>query len=294
MTTSGFGRRSWFTLVALLLIPGCLEFKKQTVILKFDEKSEKITISSVYEGFYVGRDLDTDKKESLTKAKDDLSKFVGDEQAFRFGKFWVGFGLKPIPNDSPETAANKRRLALIVDIGRGRLLLNEDGKLSGMQMVTIKDRTAFQKVSNEIISQEVAKTKATPDVSEKSLDLMHKAAAEGHQWLKIKPGQWVVDIPMTGEDADKRLASIKNDKKTSEQFAETLKSFGFFEVVKTDHGLAATFGDGKSHIMTVVFEDKVKVASMEAELLEFANTPPMSIDRSQDTKAVMEKFRSSR
>ena len=45
------GWRSLFAVAALALVPGCLEFKKQTVLLKFDEKSDEITILSVYEGF---------------------------------------------------------------------------------------------------------------------------------------------------------------------------------------------------------------------------------------------------
>ena len=212
--TTGLGRRSWFALATLILIPGCLEFKKQTLILKFDDKSDKITILSVCEGFYVGGGR-LDKKEALKDAKDSLAEFVGEEPAFRYLAGWIAVSVKPMPDDSAEVAANKRRMAPIVEIGRGKLFLNEDGRLSGTQMVTIKDRKAFETALNELYSQQVAKTKSTPEVSAESLDLMHKAAAEGHKWVTITPGRFLFDLPMTGKDADKVLAKVMGEKKNA-------------------------------------------------------------------------------
>lgn len=291
MTTS-FGRRSWFALATLILIPGCLEFKKQTLILKFDDKSDKITILSVCEGFYVGGGR-LDKKEALKDAKDSLAEFVGEEPAFRYLAGWISLSVKPMPDDSAEVVANKRRIAPIVEIGRGKLFLNEDGRLSGTQTVTIKDRKAFEKSLNELFSQQVANTKSTPEVSAESLDLMSKAAAEGHKWVTITPGRCLIDLPMTGEDADKVLAKVMGEKENAVALAAMRKAFGSMELAKTDRGLTMTIGEGKSQIMTIVFEDKEKIARMEAELLEFAETPPMSIDRSLDSKTLIEKFRSS-
>ena len=296
MTTALVGKCSCLALAALILIPGCgdgLDVKKQTVIVKFDEKSEKITIFSVYEGFHV-RGAKRDKA-ALRKAEEELVEFVGAAASFRFLSVWANFSVTPKPEDSAEATANKRLMATVVEIGRGKLLLNEGGELSGFQTITIRDRKAFEKILNDLVSKEIANskmdadTKSDPELSADSVRLLKKAAREGHRWVRIMPGQFLITIPMTGDDAEKFVAKLANDK----SLAKIREAFGSFEVAKTDRGLAVTIGDGKSRIMTIRTLDEVKAAQLEAELLDFAKTPPMSIDRSQDTKAVMEKFRSS-
>lgn len=295
MTTARFVKCSCLALAAIILVPGCgdgLDSKKQTVVIKFDERSEKITILSLYEGFHV-RGAKGDQA-ALRKAEDELLEFVGVTPYFRFLSNWVNFSVSLKPDDSAETIANKRLMATVVEIGRGNLLLNERGELSGFQTVTIRDRKAFEKVVNELLSKEIANsnedadTKSTP-LSADSVRLMKKAAREGHRWVSVIPGQYLINIPMTGSDADKYVAKATND----ESMAKIREVFGSFEVAKTDRGLAVKFGDGKSRIMTIRTLDEGKAAQMEAELLDYAKTAPMWVDRSKDTRAVMEKFRTS-
>lgn len=285
--TTALGRRSWFALAALLLIPGCLDFAKQTVLIKFDEKTEKVTILSVYERFHVNRGLS--KKDSLKDAKESLSKFVGDEPNVVVFSKWINLNLIPEDDDPPEVNSIKRRLAAVMKIDRGRLLLNERGELSGFQTITIFDRTALVKVVNDSIS-DLVRSQPSLGMSDETDRLVKEAAKRGHRWVKISVGQVVVDVPMAEKDADKLMGDMRADASTMTSIREAV---GVFELSKTDHGIAAKLGDGKNRLMTIQHAFKEKTPKMERELLDFAKTPPMSIDQSQDTRAVMEKFRSS-
>lgn len=285
--TTALGRRSWFALAALLLIPGCLDFAKQTVLIKFDEKTEKVTILSVYERFHVNRGLS--KKDSLKDAKESLSKFVGDEPNVVVFSKWINLNLIPEDDDPPEVNSIKRRLAAVMKIDRGRLLLNERGELSGFQTITIFDRTALVKVVNDSIS-DLVRSQPSLGMSDETDRLVKEAAKRGHRWVKISVGQVVVDVPMSEKDADKLMGDMRADASTMTSIREAV---GVFELSKTDHGIAAKLGDGKNRLMTIQHAFKEKTPKMERELLDFAKTPPMSIDQSQDTRAVMEKFRSS-
>ena len=107
------------------------------------------------------------------------------------------------------------------------------------------------------------------------------------------PGQWSSTWPMAAEDADKLLDWIKVDKKGREDFAAFREAVGTFDVSKTERGLSATFGDGKSRLMTIRHDDKDEKPKHGGGTARIRPDAPDAHRPVQDTKAVIEKFRSN-
>src|SRR5438067_2162107 len=116
--------------LSLLFLPGCLEFKKQTLIVKFDDKSDKITCMSIYEGFYAGEGLhllqfkQSARRSDLDAAKTDLSRFVGDKRSLYLLSGLLEMDLDPDPTDPSEGAKVMRRLAPFLQLDRGKLFFD--------------------------------------------------------------------------------------------------------------------------------------------------------------------------
>ena len=150
-------RRSiiFLAILMVLILPGCLKIKQQSITAKFDKDSRKMTFLVVYEGLYVGMSSDkqADREKDLAKAKEQLAAFVGSQQRFDlFNGSIDSVNLGREASDNENVSSIKKKMASQIDIRNGAFLLNDDNELSIYQIITIQDYSEFVKLFNEVIS----------------------------------------------------------------------------------------------------------------------------------------------
>jgi hypothetical protein len=200
--------RWWRTLravaVALALLggAGCLTFEKETMVFVFPPGGQEVRGLLVYEGMAPS----AAKAADLERAKDELGEIYASRERFYLGAWPLLVSLKPGANDDPGTREGKALFRKHLVVRSGGLFLNENGRLCGYQVVTIRDRTKFVPALNGLIGRSMAEyaERALADprrradwLDEGSLRLMRRASQKRFEWVQIEPGRFGLTLPAT-------------------------------------------------------------------------------------------------
>jgi hypothetical protein len=282
---------------------GCLDFKQETVVLRFEDDPNKLTCLLVYEGLNGAPRQGEKEVDSLEQVKTQLASFLANQDQFCLFDNWIGhIDLSPNPKDEAKVAARKRKIARLIEIRNRAFLLNERGELCGYQTITIPDVRKLEDGLNELISEVIDEginatlSKPTEErskgFSEESLRISQAAARKGHRWVRISRGKVDLDFPMTRADAEKTIDPSESG--INMTYLKT--AIPGFAMTAGDGGLSVTMGDGKGSVLTIRSpRDEEKGQRFEKELREHILTlRDVDFDTSQTTKALIESFSSGR
>ncbi|HBC89410.1 MAG TPA: hypothetical protein DCZ94_20920 [Lentisphaeria bacterium] len=256
------GKIHLFLLVAFMFMfcTSCIEFERQDLWFRYDQKSDVLRIFSLYKGIFAeGEEFDGTEKQELSSVMvggrtfffsnwiteyhaskfkemlDELSSNVKDEQeiAADYDKSAKAIPLEEYRKNwlaAKESCSGLLKLLLDnVSIQNGKFFIKEEGKLSGWQFVEIKNASELAKASNRAINQTMG---ILPDVdkltelSPESIALWLKAGKENHQWLSFENGVLIVRIPLSQDDFVKFKHAKGREIASSQKESEGLGKLG--------------------------------------------------------------------
>lgn len=157
----------------MLLLPGCLLFQEQVVEFEHDAVADRLTLHIAYLGLhYNGKPEDGIRK--LTRAVDGNEVCLFD--------WWLHFQ----PADLADSEHPVARF-LVQNVKAKRIGFFKDalGRLSAGQTVVIENVSKLFRFVNESLTGE-ALPRALEDADRETRALNRKAAAAGHQWLRLR------------------------------------------------------------------------------------------------------------
>ena len=189
---------TWFPLLVLLLLAGCLEFDSQEITLHYDAKADRIDVQIVYRGIFVEAGSgSTDKP--LEKALEDLAK-VRDTGSVMF---WCNWPFRVDP--SAKIPAPFTTLVEHVDVENGPLFTDPQGVLCGLQFVRIREAKAFVQKVNSLLEIAVQASATKPldgnhMLDDDTQDLLREFFRAGSRMLLVEPGRIELRLPCSTAD----------------------------------------------------------------------------------------------
>lgn len=172
--------RLLLTGLAAVTLAGCVEFEKQTLLVRYDAETDVLTLRLVYEGIYGG-------DENVEKDRKDLKKAAESGTQFFLLDNWP-FGVDlALPEEGEKDDVGIAMLRPHAKVSNGTFFLNPDGKLSAWQDVTFTDVTKLLTKANQLLSLAVVagKVDGLDDADEATKLANRKLALSGHQWLRV-------------------------------------------------------------------------------------------------------------
>ncbi len=145
-------------LVSVCLLPGCLEFKNQSLSYHYDKKSDTLRIFQVYRGIFAADPIEKKEAGELISGteKEQLVSVLNGQRTFFFSNWITEYnradyktmqaGLKTVEGrkemeSSPEGLATMENLLTIllskIHIENGPFYFDSNKQLSGVQYVTV-------------------------------------------------------------------------------------------------------------------------------------------------------------
>ena len=254
--------------LALVLATACLDFEKQTMTARYYEKTDTMVILQHYEGIFgssKGRGLSGSEREELNGLLNGQRTYFFDnwltvydpdqiKEAIVEAKAEIAKGDAEVDGAIVERQIVLFKLLLAnVKSVSGPFYLNQDGKLSAMQQVTIRNVQKILKAANVCLRDSVlaeANKANKGDLDDASLALLRIAAGRDHDFIQLKGNQLRVRLPMTGKGFKKIFHGKDN---IGGELAKRL-----VKVVHADELARLTLGQPKAaHIeMSVSSEEK--------------------------------------
>ena len=183
--------------ILLLACSSCVEFERQDLWFRYDEKEDTLRIFNRYGGVFSNGDEN--------EAMQQLASVMAGGRAFFFSNWLLEYNAREVEEhaSSSTNSAEDRSLARMlldnVSVRNGKFFLGAEGKLCSYQFVEVKNASKLVKAVNAWISRTLVPMR--PPIMSKTSDKMWlKAAAEGHQWLTLDRGAVILRIPLTQED----------------------------------------------------------------------------------------------
>lgn len=269
-----------FAAVALCCT-GCLDFEKQTLVLKVTPDGKKAEMLLVYEGLRV----QGDKEEDLKKAKEQLETLVKTQERFYLLTNWpFVVDLVEAPNDPDNERARKARFKKMLTIKNEGFFLDAKGKLGFWQTVRTSDAPKLLDEVNDfavdvLIDQAREKTeqkKKNPggsDVDDETLKIWANAGTTKPKVFTWRDGGLHLLIPASQPFAKKLQSEAATDAQAQLMFFAPNKIV--LEIVPD--GLHATAGAGGGVPLKLSLADPTKTTSadLNKQLLEYARTLPL-------------------
>jgi len=167
-------------LIVVSVLPACIEFEKQTILMKLDTEKDVLKARLVYQGIYSGgEDVAKDLKE-LTDVGEGGTRF------FLLDNWPLAVDLaRPEKGeaDKPVVAMMRAQTTLT----NGTFFLDDEGKLSAWQDIEIKDVSKLLVSANRLLNLAILTGKADPldDADDKTKELCKSLALAGHEWVKL-------------------------------------------------------------------------------------------------------------
>ena len=200
--------------LALVLATACLDFEKQTMTARYYEKTDIMVILQHYEGIFgssKGRGLSGSEREELNGLLNGQRTYFFDtwltvydpdqiKEAIVEAKAEIAKGDAEVDGAIVERQIVLFKLLLAnVKIVSGPFYLNQDGKLSAMQQVTIRNVQKILKAANVCLRDSVLAESNHGDLDEASWVLLRKSAGHGFDFIQLKGNQLRVRMPMTAK-----------------------------------------------------------------------------------------------
>ena len=207
--------------LAVLLLPGCIEFEKQTLVFRHYPETDTLVIWQHYEGIH-GEDnehgLSKKEREQLHSVvngqrtfffgnwiteynAEDTGKFIAEEEA----RLKKGFASKPEADEVRQMLAFARMVRKSVIIKNGPFYLNQQKCLSATQHVTLNNVGKITRDINALFHMAILQSNRIFDVfggfeeGDPNIELLEKSAHAKMEYLTLKGQQLQFRWPMTAE-----------------------------------------------------------------------------------------------
>ena len=207
--------------LAVLLLPGCIEFEKQTLVFRHYPETDTLVIWQHYEGIH-GEDnehgLSKKEREQLHSVvngqrtfffgnwiteynAEDTGKFIAEEEA----RLKKGFASKPEADEVRQMLAFARMVRKSVIIKNGPFYLNQQKCLSATQHVTLNNVGKITRDINALFHMAILQGNRIFDVfggfeeGDPNIELLEKSAHAKMEYLTLKGQQLQFRWPMTAE-----------------------------------------------------------------------------------------------
>jgi hypothetical protein len=233
-------------------LTGCIEFERQTVTYSYDTSTDTLRIYQDYNGIFGG-----DNRQGLSREElNQLDSVLGSQRTFFFAN-WISEisheqlrdKLKEIrtaeyqKEQKLEPAAREhlevliKRLIEDVHIENGPFYQDKEGKLSGVQRVTINKASQLINAGNVCIRDafkaEASDEKAKPE--EKRLYL--KSIGRQQDYIKIEGNRITVSFPATKDQIEENTNGSEKTRAAIEAFRKAGGTLTF-----TNDEVMVTFG----------------------------------------------------
>jgi hypothetical protein len=212
------------TCLAVLLLPGCIEFEKQTLVFRHYPETDTLVIWQHYEGIH-----GEDQEHGLTVTeREQLHSVVTGQRTFFFDNWIFVYQIERTDKFIEETeaelkqgielqakAAEARQLLAFaklvkksVMIKNGPFYLNKQKKLSATQQITIRNVGKIFLELNTAIHAAILRGDAIFENFEEgdpNIELLEKSAHAKMEYLTLKGQQLQFRWPMTAEHFRKGL-----------------------------------------------------------------------------------------
>ena len=224
---------SLILVVCLALFTGCLEFEQQTLTYRYDAKTDTLRIFQSYQGIF-----GADAKDGLSQDElAQLDSVLTGQRTFFFANWIFEYNRDQLretvdklkQSDAQqelkmEPAALGRAESLLkllldnVRVENGPFYLDPQGKLCGVQRVTIKQCTKITAAVNPVIRDYLKVEAAKDDTSAENRSLYLKSAERQREYIKIDGNQFRLTLPFPRQDYEKTFGPNASDTRMIEQF----------------------------------------------------------------------------
>jgi len=209
---------SFLAVWCLLLLTGCLEFERQTLTYRYDVKTDTLRIFQAYQGIFGG-----DQQIGLSgKELEQLQSVLSGQSTFFFANRIMEYDRDPICKElddliQPETQQDAKRdpatrarqaafFKLLLDnvrVENGVFYLDDHGKLSGTQFVTVSRFSKLVAAVNEEIRELLKLEAGRENVSADDRALYLKFAGQQQPYLIVEGNQLRMRFPLTQSEYEK-------------------------------------------------------------------------------------------
>ncbi len=156
------------SLLCCLLFSGCLEFEEQVLTYHYDQKSDTIRIFQDYHGIFGASAKDASATRLSTEEMDQLQSVLKGQRTFFFSNWILEFNREELSRSladlkSPEKSSDQKlsaagvakmekllqQLLANVQVTNGPFYFNKQGKLCGVQYVTVTKFSEVVAAANE-------------------------------------------------------------------------------------------------------------------------------------------------
>jgi hypothetical protein len=179
-------RMRWLGPVALglacLAVAACVELTGQRITWFHDAANDALVVLVHYDGIH-------DSKNGDPARPGTIADFVRDGDVM-FADWWGHLDMKKFREQAKEADPLKAGAAQLVLRLRAEPLghyREPDGRIGGLQRITISGVSSFVKQANVLFSQVVLQGEVfDPKVLPRSVARMHEAARAGHAWFALR------------------------------------------------------------------------------------------------------------
>ncbi len=210
-------------ILTTFLLTACVEFTEQR--LTYNVEDNELTIFQEYRGIYAkdinlsGKNREKHKKKTKLTAEEqkDIDSVINGERTFFFSNWIMEYNRAHLEKElvkyneeklSPEEIAERSTwiplielLLANVKVTNGDFYFDEKQRLSGYQIVRVKNVDQLITEVNSRISKWILQTKPTENGAE-----IHKKKQEmakaGHQWVKQDRNRFTISYPASAQEYD--------------------------------------------------------------------------------------------
>lgn len=207
-----------FWIISFFVLQGCVAFERQTIVYRYDVERDELRMLMIYEGIYGKNANDYSELRSVLLRP---RAFFFDNWILEYDRdLWVEM-LAELDHErntksKAYEAAYRRLIELTLDnvrVDNGTFYLNNAGKLSGYQQVTITNISELASAVNGFVNATLihGELELEDILSSQSAAMILNAAYTGHRWVEIDEGELRIRIPLANHDYEQFRLEVKDD-----------------------------------------------------------------------------------
>ena len=209
-----------FWVISLVALQGCVEFERQIIVYRHDVERDELRMLMIYEGIYGKKADDYGELRSVLLRPRTffftnwILEYDRDDWVQELAHLDRERDTKP----NAYKVAYRRLVKLTLEnvrVDNGAFYLNNEGKLSGYQLVTLSNVSGLVSAFNEMVNTALIhgelELNEVPLALSQSADVIRNAAYAGHQWIKLDEGELRMRIPLTNHDYDQFRLDVEDD-----------------------------------------------------------------------------------
>ncbi len=221
----------WVVVGCVLLLTGCLDYGRQTLTYRYDMKRDTLRIFQVYQGIF-GEDQPVGLS---AKELDQLHSVLSGQRTFFFANWILEYDraeirkaledpAKPeVKSDAATRERQQRFLRLLLDnvrVANGAFYLDEQGRLCGIQCVTVTRFSSLVAEANTGIRDLLKLEAGREKVPAEERNLFLKSAEQPQPFVIMEGNQLRLRIPMTHASFEKSFSPGTDSAKQLDQFKQ--------------------------------------------------------------------------